>query len=200
MAGNVKNFLKLALALAIPSVLVFGFMYSQNQATKEVEDYQKFQKAHPPAESITVDNYELKEVDDSNHLKWQLQAEKGTMVAATKDIALAEVKMHYYDGDKVKMSFCAPAGMVNEETRLVKLHSVAGKMVSCEGADGSSKLQAPKVELTKKNQFIATGGVTILYPGVAKVTGSSVVGELDKSADLKNFTISGNTRAIVGKI
>jgi hypothetical protein len=200
MPGNVKGILKLLLALAIPTVLGLGFYYSQQQANKEVADYQKFQKEHPPVEKITVDNYELKEVDDANNLKWHLTAEKGTMEPETKDVDLKEVKMKYYDGAKVKMSFSAPAGVANEATRLVKLRAADGKLVCCEGADGSSKLQAPKVELTKKNQFIATGGVTILYPGVAKVTGASVIGSLDKTGDMKNFTISGGTHAVVGHI
>jgi hypothetical protein len=197
---NKNAVLKLLLALSIPTVLVGFFTYSQHQANLEVEEYQKFQKLHPAAKNITVDNYELKEVDDSNQIRWHLQAEHGTMMSDSRDVALEKVTIQYYDGNKVKMSLCAPTGLANESTKLIKLDAQGDKRVECTGEDGKSKLDAQKVELMKKNQFKATGGVTILYPGVAKVTGATVIGSLEKSADLKNFTITGGTHALIGKI
>jgi hypothetical protein len=49
----------------------------------------------------------------------------------------------------------------------------------------------------EKNQFLASGGVNIIWPGVAKVTGNEATGSL-KSTDLKNLTIKGNTHAAIG--
>ncbi|MGH9550304.1 MAG: LPS export ABC transporter periplasmic protein LptC [Terriglobales bacterium] len=186
------------LALSIPTGIIGLWFYSQYAANKEVEEYLKSEKAHPAADRITVKNYELKEVDDANHMRWQLIAETGIMGAASKDVLLKEVTVRYFDGDKVKLRLSAPAGIANEGKHEVKLGSKNGRRVQCEGQDGKAKLDAEKVELTKKNQFLATGGVTITMPGVAQVTGSEATGSLEKDADLKNFKICGNTHALLG--
>ena len=200
MSIDLRALLKLGLALAIPTVLIGGFMYSQREANKQLEEYQKSQKEHPAAQAMTVDNYELKEIDDTNQVKWHLVAAHGTMEPDSRDVDLTDVKMKCFDGDKVKLAFSAPAGVANEVTHLVTLDSAGKSLVECEGSGGSAKITARRVELNKKNQFTATGGVTIVYPGVAKVTGNSMVGSLEKSADLKNFKITGNTHALLGKI
>jgi LPS export ABC transporter protein LptC len=197
---KLRDVLKLILALSIPAILVGGFFYAQNQANKEVADYKKFQTQHPPTQAITIDNYQLKEVDDSNQMRWQLQAKQGTMAPDTKDVDLHEVLVQYFDQGKVKMSLTAPSGIANESTKQVQLLAKGGKQVLATGEDGKAQMNANKVELTKKNSFIASGGVTILYPGVAKVTGSTVTGSLEKSAELKNFTIKGGTHATIGHI
>jgi hypothetical protein len=197
---KLNDALKLLLAISIPTILVGGFFYAQNQANKEVADYKKFQTQHPPTKAITIDNYQLKEVDDSNQMRWQLQAKQGTMAPDTKDVDLHEVLVQYFDQGKVKMSLTAPSGIANESTKLVQLLAKGGKQVLATGEDGKAQMNANKVELTKKNSFIASGGVTILYPGVAKVTGSTVTGSLEKSAELKNFTIKGGTHATIGHI
>jgi LPS export ABC transporter protein LptC len=195
-----RDVFKLLLALSIPAILVGGFFYAQNQANKEVADYKEFKKEHPPAEAITIDNYQLKEVDDSNQMRWQLQAKQGTMAPDTKDVDLNQVLVQYFDQGKVKMSLTAPKGIANETTKLVKLMAKGGKQVLATGEDGKAQMNADKVELKEKNKFVATGGVTILYPGVAKVTGATVIGSLEKSAELKNFTIKGGTHAMIGHI
>jgi hypothetical protein len=200
MWSKIKGWVGLIVALAIPTVLAGFFYFSEQQANKEVAEYQKYQKAHPQIENITVDNYELKEIGVGNVIKWRLKAKRGTLESSTHDVNLEEVRVQCYDDqDKLKMTLCAPSGLTNEDTRLVHLASSHGTPVMCEGASGA-KLQAPKVELTKKNQFIASGGVTIVYPGVAKVTGSTATGSVADSADLKNFKINGNTHAIIGHI
>jgi len=197
---NTGGILKLILALSIPAVLIGGFIYSQNQANKEVAEYKKFQKEHPPTEKITIDNYQLKEVDDNNKPRWQLTAKRGTMAPDSKDVDLHEVLVQYFDEGKVKMSLSAPSGIANESTKLVQLLAKDGKPVLARGEDGKAQMNASKVELTKKNSFIASGGVTIVYPGVAKVTGNTVTGSLEKSAELKNFKIVGGTHALIGHI
>jgi hypothetical protein len=197
---DVKKWIKLAVALAIPAGFAGLFIYSQKQADVEVNKYNDFQKAHPPAEKITLDNYELKEIDDANNLKWHLEAKEGTMEPVTKDVDLKEVKLKYFDGTKVKMSLCAPTGVANEITHLVLLTASPKQLVECEGTEGSAKLLAKKVELDKKNDFTATGGVTIIYPGIAKVTGNTCTGSLAHDTDLKNFKIVGNTHATIGRM
>jgi hypothetical protein len=52
-----------------------------------------------------------------------------------------------------------------------------------------------KLELEKKNQFKATGGVNIAM-GVAKVTGNYATGRFGKK-DLEDLKIIGNTHAII---
>jgi hypothetical protein len=197
---NPRAIFRLLLALAIPTGLVALFVYSQHQANKEVEEYKQFRKEHPPAENITVNNYELKEVDGKDQVRWHLQAEKGTILGDSRDVQLDKVTVQYLDEGKVKLSLSAPAGLANESTKVVKLGSQGGQRVQCKGPDGGAQLDAEAVELTKKNTFKATGGVTILYPGVAKVTGGTVIGSIDKTAELKNFKILGGTHAVIGKM
>jgi hypothetical protein len=198
--SKVRGAIKLIVALAIPTGLAAGFYFSQKEADRQLEEQQKYQKEHPATKQITVDNYELKEIDDSNQMKWHLVAKQGTMEPTTRDVDLDQVQVQFFEGPKVKMSLSAAKGVCNESTHVVKLEAGPGKTVVCEGADGGAKLCAPKVELIKKNQFIASGGVTIVYPGVAKVTGNAATGSLEKSADLKNFKITGGTHALIGKI
>lgn len=194
-----KAALKLVVALAIPAGITYFWFYSQKQANLEVENYKQEQKDNPTQERVTVDNYELKEIDDSNHLRWQLVAEKGIMQPASKNVELDSVKIEYFDKDKkLKMRLIAPVGTANEGNRYVKLDSKDGKHVIAEGQEGKARLETEKLELTKKNQFVATGGVNIIWPGVAKVTGNSATGSLEKT-DLKNLKIVGNTHALIGQ-
>jgi len=199
MARNYQPILKLLLALAIPTVLIGGFLYAQKEANMQLADYQVNQKEHPAAEAMSVENYEMKEIDATNQVKWHLQAAHGIMIPDTRDVDMKRVTMKCYEGDKVKLAFTAPSGVANEVTHLVTLDSDAKELVHCEGANGSAKISSRRVELKKNNQFTATGGVTIVYPGVAKVTGNEMVGSLEKSADLKNFKITGNTHTLLGK-
>jgi hypothetical protein len=92
------------------------------------------------------------------------------------------------------MRLIAPQGEANASTKYVQLTSDAGSLVQAEGAGGKAKLEAAKIELMKKNQFIASGGVTIEWPNVAKVTGDMAAGRIDLS-DFKDFKIVGNTHA-----
>ena len=168
MRSKISGALKFIAALAIPVGIYSFWNYSQKQADVQVEEYQKMQKEHPDTDNITVDNYELKEVDDNDQVRWQLLAKQGIMEPVSKNVALNTVQVSYFDDKKLKMRISAPTGMANEVTHIVKLDAVQGNRVLAEGEDGKAKMDATKVELTKKNQFIATGGVNIVWPGVAK--------------------------------
>lgn len=191
-----KSTLKLIAALSIPAGITYFWFYSNEQARIEVENYKKDQQENPSTENVTVQNYELKEVDDSNQVRWQLVARQGIMQSATREVALDDVKVEYFDGTKLKMRLIAPTGTANEATRIVKLHSDKKTKVIAEGEEGKGRIEALDVELTKKNQFEATGGVNIVWPGVAKVTGKQALGSIGKSG-LEKLKIVGNTHAIV---
>lgn len=198
MWWKLKGYLKVLFALAIPGALIGLFFYSQQQANKEVAEYQRHAKEHPSADKISIENYELKEVTDANQMRWQLIAKQGVLEPNTKDVLLRDVTVSYFDGDQIKMRLSAPAGIANENTHLVKLGADDKHRVIAQGGEGKGTLDAAKVELKEKNKFLATGGVNIVFPGVAKVSGSTATGSLEKSADLKNFKIVGNTHALLG--
>jgi LPS export ABC transporter protein LptC len=188
-----RRVLKLILALAIPIVIAWFFIYSQQQATVEVAKYKEEQKANPTSSGIEINNYALKEVDDHNRIHWQLIAKKGSLAPDNKDVKLDEVKVEYYDAGQLKMKLVAPRGEANEATHYVKLLSANGKGVVAEGDGGKNKFRAAVIELIKKNQFLASGGV-IIESGEAKVTGDQANGTLDMTGP-KNFKIIGNTHA-----
>ena len=191
-----KSTFKFLAALAIPFGLVFFWFYSKDQARIEMEHYQQEQKENPLTEKVQIENYQLKEVDDSNHVRWQLVAESGTTNPSTKDVNLVKVMVEYFDGPKLKMRLSAPVGLANEGTRKVRLDADKGQRVVAEGEEGKGRMEASKVELTKKNQFVATGGVNIVMPGVAKVTGNSALGSFGK-AGIQDVKVVGNTHSIV---
>ena len=191
-----KNTLKFVAALSIPAGLTYFWYYSNEQARIEMESYQKEQKENPSQDRVAIDNYELKEVDDNNTLRWHLVAKTGTMVTATKDVNLTEVVIEYYKDNKIKMRLTAPTGVANEATRKVSLDSNKVARVIAEGEPGKGRMESSKLELTKKNQFTASGGVNIDMPGVAKVTGNQAVGELGKGG-IQNVKVIGNTHSIV---
>ncbi|CAN5153608.1 hypothetical protein BH10CYA1_BH10CYA1_30750 [soil metagenome] len=198
MRDKIRGVFKFVVALAIPALLIYFWISAQKMADDQVKDFKDEKSKNPDQTATTVTNYELKEVDDANTVKWHLQAKGGTMQAETKDVALVEVKVEYFDGPKLKMRMSAPTGLANESTRLVKLTSDDKSHVICEGEEGKSRLEASKVELNKDNQFMATGGVNILWPGVAKVTGDKCTGHLDKGAQFENIKIVGNTHSFMG--
>lgn len=194
--SHIRNFLKVVGALSIPAGIGWFFWYSQEQANIEVENYKKEQKSAPTTDTVVVNNYQLKEVDDLNHIRWQLVSEKGRLAPNNKDVVLDKVKVEYFDGPNVKMRIYAPKGEANQETRFVKLMSQDKERVRCEGDGGKSKFESDQVELTKKNQFLATGGVIIEWSEVAKVTGRSATGTIDKGG-IKNVIVRGGTHAII---
>ncbi|MBC7999773.1 MAG: hypothetical protein IAF58_17600 [Leptolyngbya sp.] len=188
--------LKFLAALSIPCGLAYFWYYSNEQARIEVESYQKEMKENPLSDQVEVKNYQLKEVDDTNQVRWQLLADKGTMQPSSKEVILTKIRVDYFDGKILKMRLTAPLGMANESTRKIRLDAEKGERVVAEGEGGKSRMSAVKVELTKKNQFVATGGVNIDMPGVAKVTGNSATGVIGK-AGIQDFKIVGNTHSIV---
>jgi hypothetical protein len=187
--------IKLLVALCIPVGIGWVFLYAQQQASREVDEYQKEQKANPTSERITVSNYELKEVDDSNQIRWQLLAKTGTIEPGAQAVALDEVKVEYFDGQTMKMRLISPHGEANESSHQVKLTAVGGKKVMAEGEKGKGTLLAEVVELDKKNQFTATGGVNIVSE-VAKVTGRTATGVINKNG-MSDFKIIGGTHASI---
>jgi hypothetical protein len=190
---------KFLLALAIPAAIMGFWFFSLQESKRIIIESNKDMKAHPLTEQTTVDNYELKEIDDTNTIKWHLVAKQGVMKSdGSKDVLLDHVQLKYYDGKVLKMSITAPYGVANEVTHIVKLSSDAKQRVVAENGTNHGRLEASKVELNKKNQFVATGGVNIVLPGVAKVTGNTATGALEKDSELKNFKIIGNTHAIIG--
>lgn len=186
---------KLILALSILGGILGLFWFAQYTADKEAALFDQQRKNNPTAEKIAVDNYELKEVDDANQVKWKLSAKRGEF-EKDKRILLQEILMQYFDGDKVKMRVVAPTGIANESTRQVELNASPTQKVIAEGEEGKSRMETAKLELTKKNQFTATGGVNIVWSKVAKVTGNYATGAFGKT-DLEGIKIVGNTHAII---
>jgi len=191
-----KGTIKLLAALSIPAGLALIFWYSQEMANKEVAIYIDEQDKNPTTERVTVENYELKEVDDSNRIRWQLTAKQGVADQGSQVINLKDVKMVYFDPatHEMKMSLAAPTGEAREQDHYVKLTGNDKTKVVAEGQGGKARLEAREVELTKKNHFTATGGVNIIWPEVAKVSGNMATGKMD-SANLQDFKIVGNTHA-----
>ncbi len=190
-----KGTLKLLVALCIPAGIGWAFIYAQQQANFEVDEYKKEQQANPTADRVTVSNYELREVDDTNQLRWQLLAKKGTIEPGNQSVALDQVKVEYFDGKTMKMRLISPHGEANESSHQVKLTAVGNKKVTAEGGAGKGTLSAETVELDKKNQFTATGGVNIVSE-VAKVTGRTATGVIDKNG-MSDFKITGGTHASI---
>jgi LPS export ABC transporter protein LptC len=189
------DILKLMLALGILFGIVGLVYYANHQADQQLKKFAA-EKKEESTDAVVIDNYELREVGDDNNIHWQLQATKGTMEAATKDVNLENVHVNYYKEGKVSMTLSAPTGKANELSRIVKLYSVGDKQVSVTGDEKSAQLKTKELELTKNNQFKATGGVNIIMPGVAKVTGNNARGSFVKGA-LHKLIISGNTHALV---
>ncbi len=196
--AKLRGFLKFVFALSIPCGLVWLVYYAQTEATKQSQEYDQQQKERPMADKITIDNYLLKEVDEQNQVKWQLTAKTGVLEPSNKDVNLTDIKVEYFNGKVLKMRVVAPIGTANEVTHNVQLLSKEKGRVVCEGDEGKSRLEADKIELDKKNKFKATGGVNIVWPGVAKVSGSVATGTMGKKMD--NIKISGNTHATIGKV
>jgi len=192
-----SEWFKFVLALGILASIVGLLFYAQYQAKVEQAAFDADKKLHPTAEKITIDNYELKEIDDNNQLKWRLQAKSAILEPVSHDVILTMINVEYFDAGAVKMKVLAPKGVANQDTKVVKLESLPKLSVVAEGQEGKSRLETKHLELTKKNQFIATGGVNINMAGVAKVSGDRAEGMFGKS-ELQDVKIVGNTHAIIG--
>lgn len=191
----VRNTVKFVAAVSIPLGIAWAFIAAKEAADRDFAEHQEIAKKNPTASGTEVTDYELKEVDDSNVIRWQLVAKKGGS-QDSKKFEVVDVKVKYFDGPNVKMQVAAPLALVDADTRFVKMMSTKGKRVSGEGEAGKSHFEAETVELDKKNQFFATGGVIIDWAQVAKVTGNEATGKMDKNG-LQNVKIRGNTHAII---
>ncbi len=194
-----KNSSKLIGTLAIPTVIISFWFYAQNEANRQVKEFNEAQKVNPNTDSTIIENYELKEVDDSNQVRWLLAAKEGRMEPISHDVNLKDVHVDYMDGKTLKMRLSAPAGHTNEVTRLVKLSGTEKQQVVAMGEEGKVKLEAAQVELDKKNQFQATGNVNIIWAKLARVIGDMASGSL-ASENLTNVKITGHTRALIGSL
>lgn len=190
-----RNFLKLFVALAIPCGMAYFFWYAQQQANIEVENYKKEQKDHPTLDRMVIKNYNMKEIDDTNTIRWQLTANTGELNPNGHDVELTGVSVEFYDKDtkQLKMRLDAPLGHANQQTKYVKLETDGKQLVKANGDGGKSHFQCKQVELTKRNQFLATGGVIIVWPGVAKVSGDTATGSTNMASGPKDFKVVGNT-------
>jgi hypothetical protein len=178
---------KIVGALAIPTALVAFWFYAQNEANQQVKEFNSAQKIRPNTDETTITNYELKEVDDSNQVRWLLAAKTAALQPITHDVNLTDVHVDYMDGKTLKMRISAPVGKTNEVTRLVKLAGEGDKTVTA------------KIELDKKNQFQATGNVNIIWSKAARVIGDMACGSLGAN-DLSNVKIIGHTHALIGSV
>lgn len=145
-----RSTIKLLVALAVPAGITWLFMYAQQMANQEVKEYKVEQSKDPTADRVTLVNYQLKEVDDQNKMRWQLVSKEGSMDPTTQEVTLKEVKVRYFKGDDVEMTLDAPAGIANEGTRYIRLNGNKNRKVIAEGEGGKAKLTANVVELTKK--------------------------------------------------
>ena len=179
-SSHFKNAIKFVVAISIPAFLVWAFKAAEENAERAVKETQKQLTDNPIQEGQATTNFELKELDDNMVTKWLLTAEKG-QAKNQKEYMLDKVKMKYFDEGNVKMAITAPKGQANMDTKWVKMESDSSSRVKAEGEGGKSKFEATTVVLEKKNQFLATGGVIIEWSEVAKVTGNSATGTVDKS-------------------
>lgn len=195
--GLIRKYWKVVLALSFPIFVTWVFFYSKEMAEKESEKLAAEQALHPTTKNPVIENYEMKEVDGQNRIRWQLKAAKGTALGdMNQEVALNGVQMTYVDPDTQlpKLVLIAPEGSANAATKYVKLTSAGGKKVEAKGSDGKLDFVTQTLELEKDNKFKATGGVNINWPEVAKVTGDSATGVIDLP-DFKNFKIVGRTHA-----
>lgn len=169
-------------------------MEAQRNADIEVKKFKAEQAAHPNKDNVTIHGYELKEVDDHNQVRWQLKAKTGTVDAKTHLVNLDGIIVEYFSGPEIKMRLTAPTGEANEQNRYVKLSTQNGQRVVAEGNGGKTRMETSVLELSKNNRFIATDGVNINLPGVAKISGNRAEGNINFS-ELNNFKIVGNTHA-----
>jgi LPS export ABC transporter protein LptC len=193
MISFIRKHLKVVIAIAIPLVIAACFLYSQRMANQEIDALRREYKRRPSSQHIVINNYTMYEMDDKNPKHWSLVATKGEMISNDR-VQLTGVKMEYYDQNTVKMRITAPAGDANADTKYVVLNGNSSSRVEAMGAGGKANLSAERIELMKKNQFIATGGVSIVWPGAATVSGDMATGLIDLS-DFKDFKIMGNTHA-----
>ncbi len=184
-------------ALAIPTIIIAFWFYAQNEANQQVKEFNAAQKIRPNTDETVINNYELKEVDDSNQVRWLLAAKTGAMQAISHNVNLTDVHVDYMDGKVVKMRVSAPIGHTNDVTRLVQLIGANNRPVTALGEEGKVKLEAQKVELDKKNQFQATGNVNIVWAKTARVIGDMASGSLGGD-DLTNVKLIGHTHALIG--
>ena len=190
-----KPFLKLVLALGILFGLVGWIYYAHNEAEKQYRTFEDTKDDATFSSDTVVNNYELKEVDGKQQKKWELLAKKGIREKATKVVKLEEVEVKYYNEGKLSLMLKAPIGNADETSRQIKLTSNKTEKVKGIGVEKQTSIETREMELTKNNQFKATGGVNIEWPGVAKVKGNEAEGVMSATKFIEQLVIRGNTHA-----
>ena len=196
---KLKPFLKFMLAIGILLGLS-GFIYFSNkEANKQWKEFGETKDNDSAmSDEIWVQKYEMKEVDDTEKIHWILKAEKGLMDPKTKDINLNGIEVKYYNEGEVSMTISSPVGQANEISRKILLTSnEKGKVIGI-GATKNTRLETSELKLEKKNKFIATGGVSIVWPGVAKVTSKTAEGEMSPTKFVDNLVLRGNVHTRLG--
>lgn len=196
---KLKPFLKLLLALGIAAGLVGAIYYAQQEANRQMAEFEQTKdKDGAMGEEVAVKEYELKEVDENNQLRWQLKAASGILEPRTKDVDLKGIEVKYYNEGQVSLNIQAPVGKANELTHIILLKSDKDNKVLAMGVSNQTKMEVAEMELNKKNQFKATGGVNIEWPGVAKVTGDSAEGVISQVKLIEHIVLRGNTHSTIG--
>src|SRR5437879_1377481 len=116
-----RSSIKLVAALAIPSFIGFFFWFSEREATRQIDEYKTEKKKHPESEDVVIKDYTMKEVDDSNKVRWLLSSKTGKMLANGQDFELTGVVVQYFDPTTKapKMILHAPLGYANQSTKFV---------------------------------------------------------------------------------
>ena len=190
-----KPFLKLALALGILFGLVGWIFYAQKQAEIQYKTFEETKDDATFSSDTVVNDYELKEVDGNQQKQWELTAKKGIREKTTKDVKLEKVEVKYYNEGKLSLQLSAPVGQANEISRKVTLTSNETQKVKGIGVEKQTSIETKEMVLTKNNQFKASGGVNIEWPGVAKVKGNSAEGVMSATQFIEQLVIRGNTHA-----
>ncbi|MBK7836400.1 MAG: LPS export ABC transporter periplasmic protein LptC [Candidatus Obscuribacter sp.] len=113
---------KLILALSILGTIVGLMFYAQNMANRIEKEAEEQRRLNPTAVTTSIDNYELKEIDDANHIRWILRAKRAVLEKDRK-FSLDSIDMQYFDDGKEKMHLIAPIGMADEASRQIQLDS-----------------------------------------------------------------------------
>lgn len=192
---KVKPALKLLLALGILMGLSGFIYYAQLEAEKQMDEFERTKDPKTMSNNIVVNDYQLKEVDANNQPRWHLQAKKGVRQPNTRLVDLENVEVKYYADGAVSLKLSAPIGQANEISRKIKLTSNKSGKVLGIGVEKQTRMETKEMVLTKKNQFLATGGVNIDWPGVAKVTGDKAEGIMSATKFIDHLIIRGNTHA-----
>ncbi|MBZ0189602.1 MAG: LPS export ABC transporter periplasmic protein LptC [Candidatus Obscuribacterales bacterium] len=144
---KLKPFLKLCLALGIVAGLVGSIYLAKQSAEDQMKDFEKNKEQDGAMGSeITVKNYNLREVDGNNKLRWELNAASGVRNGKTADVDLTGIEVKYYNEGQVSFNLSAPVGKASELTHVIVLSSKDGKKVLGLGTEKQTRLETSEME------------------------------------------------------